>query len=60
MKIHILDCTTYRTEDGKVFVTHSRPTIPPPDNDWQNWGWHDILHKWMPVDQLNLPREAEI
>lgn len=62
MKVKILNCNTYETEDGKVYETSSRPTSPAPDGrfDSPKYGWHDVLNKWMKLEELNEPCEADI
>lgn len=61
-KIHVIDHETYTTEDGETYVTHSRPTEPAPDGkfDSDKYGWHDVLHKWVPLADIDKPCDAEL
>ena len=61
-KIYVLDCQTYKSEDGEIYETSSRPTEPAPDGrfDSPTYGWHDVLHKWMPLEKLNEPFVMEL
>ena len=62
MKVYVLDHSHYKTQDGNVIETHSRPTEPAPDGrfDSPKYGWHDVLCRWLPLEKLNEPCVAEI
>lgn len=62
MVIQVIDHETYKTPDGKVITTHSRPTEPAPDGkfDSDKYGWHDALGRWVPLEKLDEPCVAEI
>ena len=62
-KIMVIDHETYQDpETGKTFVTHSRPTEPAPDGrfDSPEWGWHDVMGKWVKLADIDKPCLTEI
>ena len=62
MKVKIIDCETFETMDGRRFTTNSRPSSPPPDGDFgsEKYGWHDVLCKWMPIEDLGKSFIADV
>lgn len=61
-KVIVIDNETYKTEDGRIFTTNSRPMEPAPDGrfDSPKYGWHGVLCRWLPLEKLNEPCVAEI
>lgn len=55
MIVQVLDHETYKQPNGKIMTTTSRPTVEPPNNDWKNFAWHDVMCKWVPVEKINEP-----
>lgn len=62
MKVTVIDHETYKTTDGAICITSSRPTEPAPDGkfDSDKYGWHDVLCKWVPLEDMDKPCQAEI
>ena len=62
-KVLIIDHETYQDpETGRKFTTHSRPTEPAPDGrfDSPTYGWHDVKHQWLKLEDLDKPCMFEL
>ena len=62
-KVLVIDHETYQDpETGKRFTTHSRPIEPAPDGrfDSPEYGWHDVMCRWVPLAEIDKPQLFEM
>ena len=62
VRVEVIDHETYRLPSGQILTSSSRPTEPAPDGrfDSPEYGWHDVLCKWVKLEDIDKPCVAEV